>query len=76
VDEEVRRLIDRAYHDALELLHAHGEELGAIANALLSREQLDREDLDELLQRLTPRRAPEQAVAQLATARERRRHAA
>ena len=76
VDEEVRRLIDKAYQDALELLHAHLEELAAIANALLSREQLDREDLDELLESLTPRRAPEQAVAQLATARERRRHAA
>ncbi len=76
VDEEVRRLIDKAYQDALELLHAHLDELGAIANALLSREQLDREDLDELLESLTPRRAPEQAVAQLATARERRRHAA
>ena len=44
VDAEVRALIDAAYAQARELLHAHLDKLAELAQALLERETLDEPD--------------------------------
>jgi cell division protease FtsH len=49
VDEEIRRLIDEAYQDALRVLDGERPLMDAIAQALLERETLDRSDLAELV---------------------------
>lgn len=48
-DEEVSRLVDEAYSDAVELLLAHQNELFTLRDALLEHETLTRADLDNLL---------------------------
>ncbi len=60
VDDEVKRLLDEAYAKANVLLTAHRDLLERIAQALLDRETIDREDLDLLVQNLPlpPREAP------------------
>jgi len=60
VDDEVKRLLDEAYAKASTVLTAHRELLERIAQALLERETIDREDLDLLVQDLPlpPREAP------------------
>jgi cell division protease FtsH len=50
VDEEIRRIIDEAYQDALELLVEHRDLLDRIAAALLEKETLGRDDLRELVE--------------------------
>jgi cell division protease FtsH len=44
VDEEVRRVVDQAEHDVVELLTRERPRLEALAQALLARETLDQED--------------------------------
>jgi cell division protease FtsH len=44
VDEEVRRLVDSAYDDVLELLTENRDRLDSLANALLDEETLDEAD--------------------------------
>ncbi len=60
VDDEVKRLLDEAYAKASVLLNEHKELLERIAQALLDRETIDREDLDLLVKNLPlpPRDAP------------------
>ena len=60
VDDEVKRLIDEAYARASTILSANRELLDRIAQALLDRETIDREDLDRLVknQPLPPRTLP------------------
>jgi cell division protease FtsH len=60
VDDEVKRLLDEAYAKASVLLTAHRELLERIAQALLDRETIDREDLDLLVKDLPlpPREVP------------------
>jgi len=60
VDDEVKRLLDEAYARASEILTEHRDLLERIAQALLERETIDREDLDLLVknQPLPPREAP------------------
>ncbi|HPF61709.1 MAG: ATP-dependent zinc metalloprotease FtsH [Gemmatimonadetes bacterium] len=60
VDSEVKRLLDEAYATALRLLNEHRDLLDRIAEALLERETIDREDLDLLArnQPLPPRSEP------------------
>ncbi|MBA3258925.1 MAG: ATP-dependent metallopeptidase FtsH/Yme1/Tma family protein [Gemmatimonadales bacterium] len=60
VDDEVKRLIDEAYARAMQILSVSRELLDRIANALLERETIDREDLDLLVkgQPLPPRSLP------------------
>jgi cell division protease FtsH len=60
VDGEVKRLIDEAYAKALHLLNENRELLERIAQALLERETIDREDLELLNnnQPLPPRVTP------------------
>ena len=52
VDTEVKRLIDEAYARAMQIITANRELLDRIANALLDRETIDREDLDRLVKNL------------------------
>jgi cell division protease FtsH len=48
-DQEQSRLTDGAYEDAQRLLRKHRRVLDRIANALLEKETLDRDELDRLL---------------------------
>jgi cell division protease FtsH len=48
VDDEVKRLLDEAYHAAMGKLEQNRELLDKIAEALLERETLDREEIDLL----------------------------
>jgi cell division protease FtsH len=48
VDKEVKRLLDEAYGSAMQVLEANKPLLEEIAEALLERETLDREDIDLL----------------------------
>jgi cell division protease FtsH len=71
VDDEVKRLVDEAYSRASSILSEHRDLLDRIAQALLDRETIDREDLDRLVknQPLPPRSLPiEPAVAPSNTA--------
>ena len=52
VDDEVKRLVDEAYARATEILAQNRELLDRIADALLERETIDREDLDRLVKNL------------------------
>jgi cell division protease FtsH len=60
VDDEVKRLVDEAYARATEILSQNRELLDRIADALLERETIDREDLDRLVKNLPlpPRNLP------------------
>ncbi len=60
VDDEVKRLLDEAYAKAAVLLNEHKDLLERIAQALLERETIDRDDLDLLVRNeaLPPREVP------------------
>jgi cell division protease FtsH len=60
VDDEVKRLVDEAYARATTILSENRELLDRIADALLERETIDREDLDRLVKNLPlpPRNLP------------------
>ena len=49
IDEEVRKMIDDAYHRTLDLLTAKKEQVEKVAKALLSREVLHKSDVEELI---------------------------
>jgi cell division protease FtsH len=49
IDEEVRRMLDQAYADALRILHEHRDGLDAAAGELLQRETLDAETFRHLV---------------------------
>src|ERR671930_480141 len=53
-DQEQARLTDGAYEDAQRLLRRHRRVLDRIANALLEKETLDRDELDGLLADVEP----------------------
>ncbi len=71
IDEEIGRMIDAAYADAVALLTDHRDELDGLAAVLLEREQVDRADIDAILSGLRDggRRLPARADA-LPTSRE------
>jgi cell division protease FtsH len=50
VDEETRALLDRAYNDAKRLVSEHIDKLHALANALLTRETLDADEIKTVLE--------------------------
>jgi cell division protease FtsH len=64
VDEEVRRIVEDAYQDAVRLLSAHREELMRLADALLEHEDLDRLEIVACLSGVaeTPRAHPRRAA--------------
>ena len=49
IDEEIGRMVDDAYADAVALLGDHRDELDALGAALLAHEQLDRAEIEEIL---------------------------
>jgi cell division protease FtsH len=49
IDDEIRRLIERAYDAALQILHAHRSQLDVIARVLLERETLAGAEFEALL---------------------------
>jgi cell division protease FtsH len=52
VDDEVKRLVDEAYARATGIISENRELLDRIADALLERETIDRDDLDRLVKNL------------------------
>ena len=71
IDEEIRRMVNAAYDDAVALLEDHRDELDALATVLLEREQVNRGEIESVLVAVTGggRRLPARADA-LPTARE------
>ena len=69
VDAEVKRIIEHAFSRAKEVLNANMELLHTVAQALLDRETLTRDDVDTLAKggTLPPRAAPLPAGQSLAT---------
>ncbi len=63
IDEEVRRMVNAAYEDAVALLDDHRDELDALAGVLLEREQVDRAEIESVLAGVTGggRRLPARA---------------
>ncbi len=49
IDNEVRRLIDEAHDEALEILQEHREKLDQVAQMLIERETLEREEVERFL---------------------------
>ncbi len=49
IDEEVKRLIDEAYHDAEKLLDENWERVESITQALIKHETLDTDEVNQLL---------------------------
>jgi cell division protease FtsH len=48
VDQEVRRIVDEAEHDVIQLLESERDRLEALATALLERETLDQPEAYEV----------------------------
>src|SRR5262249_19988332 len=61
IDEEVQRLLREAGQQAFELLDKNRADLDRLAEALLQREELQREEIDELWSRRTDNGQPEEA---------------
>lgn len=61
IDEEVGKIIERAYDKARELLISHKEKLDALAKKLLDKEVIFKDDLEEILgaRQWADRHAPE-----------------
>ena len=55
IDSEVRRLIDEAHDEALEILQAERRKLDEIAAALIERETIEKEDLINILEDIKKR---------------------
>lgn len=50
IDEEVRRLVDTSYEQAVEILSVHREKLDAVAGALLAKETLTKEQFEAIME--------------------------
>ena len=69
VDDEVKRFLDEAYRRAVDTLHSNRELLERMAEALLERETLDREEIDALVEgRELPEPPPAEEPVSLAGA--------
>src|SRR5205823_4319403 len=55
IDSEIRSLIDQAHDEALEILSEHKRSLDAIADALIEKETIEKDDLVKLLDGLEKR---------------------
>ena len=53
IDQEVRRILDRAYAEAREILTLHRDQLESVTAELLKRETLDAQTLNHLIGRRT-----------------------
>jgi cell division protease FtsH len=57
IDNEVRRLIDQAHDEALEILQEHRDKLDLLASTLIEKETIDRDEVERLLADV-PKRPP------------------
>lgn len=48
IDEEVKRIVDKAYNTAIEILRTHADKLHAVAGILLEKEKIDGEEFDAI----------------------------
>ena len=71
IDQEVRRLIDEAHDEALEILRQHRGKLDELAAILVERETMEREEVETFLADIPKRPPRDQAVrgASLAVSR-------
>ncbi len=69
IDEEVRHLIDKAYHVAKQVLAEHREKLEEVVKRVLEEETIEGEDLHRLLE-APPGQAPEDAIEEEPAAEE------
>jgi cell division protease FtsH len=61
IDTEVRRLIDQAHDEALEILQQHRAKLDELAEVLIEKETIDRDDVAKLFADI-PKRPPRDAA--------------
>jgi cell division protease FtsH len=69
IDSEIRRLIDEAHDEALEILTDHREHLNKLADVLIERETVDKDELVEILDGLIKRPQRTAGAAGMAVAR-------
>jgi cell division protease FtsH len=69
IDSEVRRFIDEAHDEALEILTDHREHLTKLADVLIERETVDKDELVEILDGLIKRPQRTSGAAGMAVAR-------
>jgi cell division protease FtsH len=71
IDSEIRRMIDDAHDEALEILQLHRSKLDELASILLEKETIEKDELLEILAGMEKRaqRSPEQHGAGLAISR-------
>jgi cell division protease FtsH len=62
IDNEVRRLIDEAHDEALDILSEYRHKLDELASLLIERETLDREEVEAFLSDIPKRAQRDQAV--------------
>jgi ATP-dependent metalloprotease FtsH len=69
IDEEVSKLIEKAYEKAKELLSANKDKLDRLSQRLLEKEVIFKDDLEEILgaRQWADRHAPEQVVTDIGT---------
>jgi cell division protease FtsH len=69
IDSEIRRMIDEAHDEALDILTAHRPHLDTIAETLIQRETIEMEELGEILEGVEKRPQREGRGAGVAVAR-------
>ena len=50
IDEEVKKIIDKAYNKAKEILTMHSDKLHAVANKLLEQEKIEGDEFDTIFE--------------------------
>ena len=50
IDEEVKKIVDRAYNRAVEILSAHVDKLHAVAGVLLEKKKIEGEEFDKIFE--------------------------
>ena len=50
IDEEVKKIVDRAYNRAVEILSAHADKLHAVVGVLLEKEKIEGEEFDKIFE--------------------------
>jgi cell division protease FtsH len=63
IDNEVRRLIDEAHDEALDILQSNGAKLDELASILIERETMEREEVETFLATIPKRSQRDQAVS-------------
>jgi len=63
IDQEIKKIVDKAYNHATKILQAHRAELEQIASMLLERESLSLKDIEKVLNNGKPPKAPRKKAA-------------